>query len=51
MEESRRALQQFDQSRNAGLIDRITLFRQSGVHRQTLLGNVGLFIAVLLRKI
>jgi len=50
-EESRRALQQFDQARIAGLKDRITRFRQSGVHRQTLLGNVGLYLAVLLRKI
>jgi hypothetical protein len=44
-------LQQFDQARIAGLKDRITRFRQSGVHRQTLLGNVGLYLAVLLRKI
>lgn len=50
-EESRRALQQFDQARNAGLKDRIARFRQSGVHRQTALGNIGLFLAVLLRRI
>jgi len=50
-EESRIALHQFDQARNAGLKKRIACFMQSGVHRQTLLGNVGLFLAVLFRKI
>jgi len=50
-EESRRVLKQFDQARNSGFFNRIARFRQSGVHRQTLLGNIGLFLAVLLRKI
>lgn len=45
------SLQRFEQARNAPLATRIKLMLQSRFYRQTLLGNLGLVMAVLFRKI
>jgi glycosyltransferase involved in cell wall biosynthesis len=45
------SLRQFDAARHASLPNRMRLLIESGVYRQTLLGNIGLFIAALLKKI
>lgn len=49
--ESLEVLRQFDKTRHANLPGRVRSFIASGVYRQTSLGNVGLFMAVLLRKV
>lgn len=45
------SLQRFEQARSAPLATRITLMLQSRFYRQTLLGNLGLVMAVLFRRI
>ena len=50
-DESRAVLDEFERSRNGQLLRRLAGIWNSGVYRQTLLGNLGLIAASLLRKI
>lgn len=49
--ENQACLNAFSAARNAGLVERIRGMRHSGVHAQTVTGNVGLIAAILLKKI
>jgi hypothetical protein len=49
--ENRRVLDLFAAARNAGLAKRLACLRQSGVYRQTVLGNLGLLAAAVLHRI
>jgi glycosyltransferase involved in cell wall biosynthesis len=49
--ENRRVFGLFCKARHEPLLRRATIFAQTGVYRQTLLGNLGLAAAVVLRKI
>lgn len=48
---SRAVLNAFRQARREGLIGRLKGIRSSGVHRQTRLSNVGLYVGAILNKI
>jgi glycosyltransferase involved in cell wall biosynthesis len=48
---NREVLELFAKARSASLLKRLDCLRQSGVYRQTLLDNVGLFAAAMLKKI
>lgn len=45
------SLRLFEQARNSRLLGRLKLIRQSGVHRQSLVGNLGLTAAAILQRI
>jgi glycosyltransferase involved in cell wall biosynthesis len=49
--ENRRLFDLFRRARHEPLLRRATIFAQTGVYRQTMLGNLGLVAAVLLNKI
>lgn len=49
--ENRTILDQFSEARNASLIARLIGLKQSGIFRQTRLGNLGLVAAAILKKI
>jgi Glycosyl transferase family 2 len=49
--ENRQALQLFAAARAAPLTKRLVYLRQSGVYRQTLLGNLGLLVAAVVKRI
>jgi glycosyltransferase involved in cell wall biosynthesis len=49
--ENRLILDEFASARHRGLARRIVGFKRSNIYRQTLLGNLGLFAAALLKKI
>ena len=49
--ENRAILDKFAKARNMGLFYRLVYLRRSGIYRQTLLGNLGLFLAVVCKKI
>ncbi len=49
--ENRRLLHTFTAARNAWLLPRLMVLSQSGIYRQTLLGNLGLLFAALFKKI
>lgn len=48
---NRQTLQLFEEARAAGLARRLQLIRQSGVHRQSLSGTLGLAAAAILQRI
>jgi len=48
---NKRILDLFVEARNRSLFPRLIGFWQSGIYRQTLLGNLGLIVAVLFKKI
>jgi len=48
---NRRVLEQFETARQSNLFSRIYWMRKSGVHRQTLKGNISLIVATLMKKI
>ena len=50
-EDNRAKLDYFIEARESGLIRRIWLMRKSGVYRQTTMGNIALWIAIILNKI
>jgi glycosyltransferase involved in cell wall biosynthesis len=50
-EENRRAFELFRRSRNLSLLPRVYGLLRCGIYRQNLPGNIGLFLAVLFRKI
>jgi glycosyltransferase involved in cell wall biosynthesis len=49
--QNRVVLQLFAKARTASLLKRLYYLKQSGVYRQTLLGNIGLLAATLLKRI
>ena len=49
--ENKRVLDLFIKARQAPLMKRLFLFLKAGLHRQTLLGNIGLFVSVVLKRI
>lgn len=49
--ENRTILEQFDIARNGGPFQRVIGLKRSGIYRQTLLGNLGLLVAAIFRKI
>lgn len=49
--ENRDILEHFAKAREMRLIPRLIYLRRSGVYRQTLLGNIGLIVAALFKKI
>jgi len=44
-------LDKFMQARQSSLLKRLVLFKQSGIYRQNLFGNLGLILGVLLNKV
>ncbi len=48
---NRNVLNDFDNGRRSGLIKRLYLFNKAGIYRQTLLGNVALWVAAILGKL
>ncbi len=44
-------IQQFKRMREAPLLERISLFKKSGLYRQTRMGTLGLWVAILIKKI
>lgn len=48
--ENRETLDQFIRARNGGLISRLIALKRSGVYRQSLVGNCGLIVAAVLKK-
>jgi glycosyltransferase involved in cell wall biosynthesis len=49
--QSRTVLKLFTKATNATLFKRLMYYRQSGVYRQTVLGNIALAVAVIIKKI
>ncbi len=47
---NRKTLNNFVKARNSSLLKRIFYFAKSGVYRQTLIGNIALFIGILIKK-
>lgn len=50
-EENRQVLRTFTKARQGTLLQRFIRVKRSGVHRQTILGNLGLWLATLLNKL
>lgn len=48
--ENQRRLDEFSKSRDGGLFPRLAALKRSGVYRQTLLGNLGILAAIVLKK-
>ena len=48
---NRKTLTNFIKARNSFLLKRIFYFVKSGVYRQTLIGNIALFIGILIKKV
>lgn len=48
--ENQEVLDRFARARNSWLLPRLVGLKRSGIHRQTLLGNLGLVVAALLKK-
>jgi glycosyltransferase involved in cell wall biosynthesis len=48
---NQQALDDFIEARQSSLIKRLSLFKRSGIYRQTLVGNLGLLLGVLLNKV
>ena len=51
MPRNREVLELFTKARSASLLKRLYFLKKSGVYRQTLLGNLGLFVAAILKRI
>lgn len=49
--ENKIILDKFTKARDSGFFSRINLFKKIGIYRQTLLGNLGLLLAVICKKI
>jgi len=49
--ENQKILSEFAQARQARLLKRLHTFKAAGIHRQTLLGNISLFTAILFNKV
>lgn len=48
---NRKILSDFKEARQSSLIKRLSLFKRSGIYRQTLFGNLGLWLGVFLNKL
>ena len=49
--DNQKILDQFSEARNQGLVFRLIGLKQSGIYRQTVLGNLGLIAAAIFKKI
>ena len=49
--DNQKILDQFSEARDQGLVSRLIGLKQSGIYRQTLLGNLGLIAAAIFKKI
>ena len=49
--ENQQKLDEFAKARQAPFFSRLQRFSKLGLYRQTLIGNIGLFVAVILKKI
>ncbi|WIL43318.1 glycosyltransferase family 2 protein [Pantoea agglomerans] len=49
--ENRFILESFNEARNSNLFKRLYVFRKLGMYRQTLLGTLGLYVAIVLKKL
>ena len=49
--ENRKTLERFSEARNNGFFGRVLGLKHSGVYRQTLMGNIGLIVAVIARRV
>lgn len=49
--ENKATVDAFAKARSAPILTGLTSFKRSGVHRQTILGNIGIIIALMLKKI
>ena len=49
--ENRQTLETFKAARTRWLLPRLWGFRRAGIHRQTVMGNLGLFVAALFNKV
>ena len=49
--QNRATLELFAKARTASLFKRLYYLKQSGIYRQTLLGNIGLIVATILKRI
>jgi len=49
--ENRFILESFNVARNSNLFKRLYVFRKLGMYRQTLLGTLGLYVAIVLKKL
>ncbi len=50
-ESNQQVLNDFIEARQSSLIKRLFLFKRSGIYRQTLLGNLGLLLGILLSRV
>lgn len=50
-EQCQSTLVSFERARNAGFFHRLHLMRKAGVYRQTILGNIGLFAASIIKRV
>jgi hypothetical protein len=48
---NQKILKQFSAARKMGLLTRLFYIKRSGIYRQTLLGNVGIIVAVVLGRL
>lgn len=48
--ENRRALEHFSEARKNGIFARVLGFKRSGIYRQTFMGNLGLIVAAIARR-
>ena len=48
--ESKATLEIFSESRERGMIPRLLGFLRAGIYRQTILGNLGLIVAAIFKK-
>jgi hypothetical protein len=51
LKSNREVVTLFAKARSASLLKRLIYLRQAGVYRQTLLGNLGLFAAAVMKRI
>ncbi|MCV2875071.1 glycosyltransferase [Rhodobacteraceae bacterium XHP0102] len=49
--DNRKILSDFIEARQSSLIKRLFLFKRSGIYRQTLFGNLGLLLGIILNKV
>ena len=48
---NQKCLDEFIEARQSGLLKRLLLFRRTGIYRQTLFGNLGLILGILINKV
>ena len=49
--ENKDTLEKFKELRKKSLIKRVILYKSSGIHRQTIFGNIAYFFSILFKRI